>query len=99
MSQRGASRVKPADPVERARQMAMGRMRGQAHAIDDPGRNTVQHREGRLIEFDDIGRISEVTDPEAGGRGEAVILTERPDRYAGRLERTVEAIRQQARPI
>ena len=100
MGQHGARRTNAADPAQRPFEMAVRRVRRQADAVDDPGRDAGERLESRVVELDDIGRIAEIADTETGReRREAVILLKRPNRHAGGFERAVDDVGPQRRPV
>src|SRR5713226_9169281 len=82
-------------PVERAREMAVSRMRRATVAVDDPGVDALERRKGRLVQAHDVGRIRERAEPEAQGRAEAMVLSERHDPHPRDLERALDRRRDQ----
>src|SRR5262249_34378128 len=78
------------DPVKRAREMAVGRMRGPAVTVDDPGLYPLERREGRLIQAHHVGRIGKTLEPEPQSGAEAMVLAEGHRPHPGHFERALD---------
>ena len=87
VSQHGAFRPDPRDPVEREREMRVGRMLAVTEAVDDPEPHASQRREGFLRQRLDVGRVSHIADPVSRRRDPAVPLRKRHDREPVMRER------------
>src|SRR5579862_2904103 len=83
MRQYGAFRPHALDPEQGLGQMAVRRMRLELLAVDDPVRDAVERPERLIRQPDDVDRVAEIPDPEAGRRPEPVILRECDNRNAG----------------
>src|SRR6185312_8604522 len=80
--------------------MGVGGVRLVAQAIDDPQVEVAQHRERRIIQADDIGRVCHAAEAVAGRRrAEAVVLNEGDDGDSAYGKRAVNDLRPQQWPI